>query len=157
MAFDLGIIFPDPGTQAALADTEVSSFPDGEVVTKILRGNAGYAWAGLQKLIQAVVIELFSTPLPDGSGAGLGSLFDGTVRDVNPENVRSLAAQAVETTRLNIMSYQAEPGPVLSLDETLAGLSMIDARDIDGIIRIDLSLETGAGDEVTFTSAFRFL
>ncbi len=157
MAFDLAVFFPDPETQAARMDPDVVSFPDGELIAKIKRGNSGLAWKGLQKLIQSVVIELFSAPLPDGTGSGLGELFDGTIRDVTSTSVQSIVAEKVEQTRINITGYQTLPGPTLTLDETLAGLSVIDVQLIEGKVLIDLDLETGAGENVQFTSAFQFI
>ena len=159
MSFDLGVIFPDPTTEVALADPEVKATPegDGEIIVKLLRGNAGFAWKGLEKLIQSVVIDLWSDPLPDGSGAGLRQVFNGGVRDITSMNVRSIVAQRVEITRINMVKAQAEPGPSLQLDEILSSLAVIDVRLFNGFISIDLLLETGAGDSVAFTSAVGFV
>jgi len=157
MSFDLGVFVPDPNTQAAIADPEIIDLPSGELLTQILRGTSGAYFSGVQKLIQMVVIELWSDPKPDGSGAGLMQVFTGEARNVDRASTRSAIAQRVTKARNNIIAYQSDDGPTLSPSETLTDLLIRSIDFVADTVTINLSLITSAGENVEFRQALRIL
>lgn len=158
MSFDIAVFRPDNTTETALADPDVNELPDGELLSELLRGTAGVAFSGPQKLIQTVVIDLWSKPQPDGTGAGLQDVFDGSARGVvDRDSLRAAISQRVSLARNHVIRFQSEPGPVLDPSEVLTNLSIIGIDFIADSAVINLRLETAAGDAAEFTQALRFL
>lgn len=106
--------------------------------------------SGLRALVQEVLIELLSDPIPDrGRGAGLAQLVAG----LPPQNIsqaKGTFAQAVNTARTHVLANQRYAGN-LTASERLRDMTLIRA-ELNGLTwELDIQLSNVAGESATFT------
>jgi hypothetical protein len=109
-------------------------------------GNSPVMVRGMDALIQTVLIELCSKPLPSQGGSGFASgLFE---EPLGSTDVERILAARLRNARQNILAYQRDAS--LSSDEQLADLRLLAVRD--GSSReADISITSVSGLEVVRT------
>jgi len=109
-------------------------------------GNSPVMVRGMDALIQTVLIELCSKPLPSQGGSGFASgLFE---EPLGSTDVERILAARLRNARQNILAYQRDAS--LSSDEQLADLRLLSVRD--GSSReADISITSVSGLEVVRT------
>jgi hypothetical protein len=109
-------------------------------------GNSPVMIRGMDALIQTVLIELCSKPLPSQGGSGFASgLFE---EPLGSTDVERILAARLRNARQNILAYQRDAS--LSSDEQLADLRLLAVRD--GSSReADISITSVSGLEVVRT------
>lgn len=109
-------------------------------------GNSPVMIRGMDALIQTVLIELCSKPLPSQGGSGFASgLFE---EPLGSTDVERILAARLRNARQNILAYQRDAS--LSSDEQLADLRLLAVRD--GSAReADISITSVSGLEVVRT------
>ena len=109
-------------------------------------GNSPVMIRGMDALIQTVLIELCSKPLPSQGGSGFASgLFE---EPLGSTDVERILAARLRNARQNILAYQRDAS--LSSDEQLADLRLLSVRD--GSSReADISITSVSGLEVVRT------
>jgi len=109
-------------------------------------GNSPVMVRGMDALIQTVLIELCSKPLPSQGGSGFASgLFE---EPLGSTDVERILAARLRNARQNILAYQRDAS--LSSDEQLADLRLLAVRD--GSAReADISITSVSGLEVVRT------
>lgn len=109
-------------------------------------GNSPAMIRGMDALIQTVLIELCSKPLPPLGGSGFVSgLFEEPMGSSDAERI--LAAR-LRNARHNLLAYQQDAS--LPADEQLADLRLLEVRDGD-VREADILIVNVAGEEAVRT------
>lgn len=124
-----------------------------QIVGSVLTPGLGLAPArvsGLRALVQEVLIELLSDPLPErGRGSGL-SLLVATLLPQQEAQAKGTFAQAVSTAQTHVLANQRY-AENLTANERLRSVTLIKA-ELDHLTWvIDILVTNVAGENATFT------
>lgn len=127
-------------------DYNVLQFSDGDAVT--LGGGTGSTKvSGLNELIQVVLIELLSDPLPGKArGAGMATLL----LESNPTESAQMPArlqQSVATAKAHVLANQTATNG--TKQERLSDLKLVSASQDGTLWRVNIQITNQAGDTAT--------